>query len=168
MHLIHLPTEIKLATEDGSKIIDLARSLAESGDTISAGHLLAIDNAIELSSFHLAAADRFDRIAAPESSKYHAGLGSLAENLADFHLWMLDRHLDFMIDRKLDATCPESASDRIEQCVQCEGCGMIPSNDPDGDIMNTRCPQCNVKGDASARGTSIQLGGFSPSHPPAC
>ena len=26
----------------------------------------------------------------------------------------------------------------------------------------------NVKGDAAARWTSIQLGGFSPSHPPAC
>jgi hypothetical protein len=26
----------------------------------------------------------------------------------------------------------------------------------------------NVKGDASARGTLIQQGGFSPSHPPAC
>jgi len=32
---------------------------------------------------------------------------------------------------------------KSELCSQCGGCGMIPSDDPDGDVMNLRCPQCN-------------------------
>lgn len=30
-----------------------------------------------------------------------------------------------------------------EKCETCGGCGMIPSDDPNGDVMNTRCPKCN-------------------------
>ena len=36
------------------------------------------------------------------------------------------------------------------------------------DVVGVCFYVANVKGDASARGTSIQLGSFSPSHPPAC
>jgi hypothetical protein len=30
-----------------------------------------------------------------------------------------------------------------EECPNCGGCYMVPSDDPDGDIANTPCPDCN-------------------------
>lgn len=29
------------------------------------------------------------------------------------------------------------------RCSACGGCGMLPGTEPDDDVMNTPCPQCN-------------------------
>jgi hypothetical protein len=42
--------------------------------------------------------------------------------------------------RRLNA---EETADSI--CDRCQGATMIPSDDPDGDVMNTPCPQCNPR-----------------------
>ena len=34
-----------------------------------------------------------------------------------------------------------------EFCDVCYGSTMIPSDDPNGDVMNTRCPKCNPRND---------------------
>lgn len=32
---------------------------------------------------------------------------------------------------------------RAGECERCGGQFMVPSEDPDGDVMNTPCPECN-------------------------
>ena len=38
-----------------------------------------------------------------------------------------------------------------EFCDVCYGATMIPSDDPNGDVMNTRCPKCNSPQNAIAQ-----------------
>jgi hypothetical protein len=42
-----------------------------------------------------------------------------------------------------DKGCAEWSPRVKGECDVCYGATMIPSNDPNGDVMNTRCPKCN-------------------------
>lgn len=52
-------------------------------------------------------------------------------NVANFrHLWLVDMPAFAWVNM-------------AKVCQTCGGCGMVPSDDPDGDVMNTPCPECN-------------------------
>lgn len=91
-------------------IIDLARSCAETGDDVAALHLRAIDIAVDLAADQLAIAQRAAKMIHPNAhlTAYHFARHQAAENLALFHVHLLDLHLDRQILQSSEPATIES------------------------------------------------------------
>lgn len=100
-HPILSPSE-KLSTDDAESVIDLAGSVAATGDRLAKLHLAAVESAADLAATHHAIAGRFAEQNAREVCEFHLAAAESAEALADFHLWLLDRHLDRQIRAAAD------------------------------------------------------------------
>lgn len=50
-----------------------------------------------------------------------------------------------MAESDIENTMDSNAIGVVVQCrcSACGGCGMLPGTEPDHDVMNTPCPQCN-------------------------
>lgn len=102
MHTVILSPAEKLSAADGTSIIDLARTTAEWDHTAEL-HLRAVDVAIYLSAYHQGVAQHAATSGSPATAAFHARHATVAESLADFALYMLDRHLDQQIRAAADA-----------------------------------------------------------------
>ena len=50
---------------------------------------------------------------------------------------------------KPKTSTPHGKGSDAASCSACNGLRMMPSDDPNGDVMNTPCPECNKGSDKS-------------------
>jgi hypothetical protein len=83
--------------DQGAQIIDLARTVAATGDSLAAQFLRAIDIATEFAAHAHAVSNRAVKMEAFEVAAYHLTHSTAAESLAEFLLHRLDLYLDAQI-----------------------------------------------------------------------
>lgn len=102
-----LPLDTATTTaQDKHSIIGIARTLADSGDELIALHLRAIDIAVQIAAEELENSLAAGNLNLRKCAARHLTRHIAAENLALFHIHLLDLHLDKLIS----ATASQSES----------------------------------------------------------
>lgn len=98
MNPIILPADHPpLDPDQGAQIIDLARTIAGTGDGLAAAFLRAIDVSTEFAAHAHAVSNRAVKMEAFEVAAFHLNHATAGESLAEFLIHLLDLHLDAKI-----------------------------------------------------------------------
>ena len=97
-------TKVRKSETDAQSIVDLARTIAASGNLLAALHLQALEIALDISADHLAIATRHTIIGADKVAAYHQRKADAAEWIADFCVFALDAYLDKQIRAAADVS----------------------------------------------------------------